>query len=157
MTATDPRPAFDEAAAHAHFSKTCFNRAWDLIEKVGRSAEDDEEMIRLNQASLWHWTQRADCTDRHRAIGYWQASRIRALIGHGDEAQRYAELCERHSRTLAPFHQATAQEALARAAQARGDAAAARAHAVRARVLAQAIVDDDDRELVLSDLATLAP
>ena len=155
MTASDPEVAFDEAAAHAHFSKACFNRAWELIEKADRSADDDEEMVRLNQASLWHWTQRPDCTDRNRSIGYWQASRIRALIGHGDEAQRYADLCERHSRALAPFYQASAQEALARAAQVRGHATAARAHVARARVLAQAIVDDDERAIVLADLATL--
>ncbi len=154
MTTKDETP-FDEAAAHTHFSKACFNSAWDLIEKAGRSAAENEEMIRLNQASLWHWTQRPDCTDRNLVVGYWQASRIRAIVGHADEAQRYAELCERHSRALMPFYQASAQEALARAAWARADAAASKAHATQARVLAQAIVDADERELILADLETL--
>ena len=151
----DPKAALDEAAAHVHFSKTCFNSAWELIEKDDRSAVDDERMIQLNQASLWHWSQRADCTDRNRSIGYWQASRIRAVVGHADEAERYARLCMDHSGSLAPFYQAYAHEALARAALARGDEAACRAHAMQARVLAQAIVDEDERELVLADLETL--
>ncbi len=147
--------AFDEAAAHAHFSKTCFNAAWTLIEKTDRTAADDEEMIELNLASLWHWRRRADCTDRHRSVGCWQASRIRALLGHADEARRYADLCLAYSASLPPFYQAYAQEALARAAAVRGDDAASRSHAMRARVLTQAIADADERELLLADLATL--
>ncbi len=55
--------AFDVEAAHAHFSKACFNAARALIEKPDRTPAEGEEMIRLNQASLWHWTQRPDCTD----------------------------------------------------------------------------------------------
>ena len=148
-------PAFDAEAVHRHYAKTCFNDAWTLIEKTDRSAADDEEMIRLNQASLWHWTQRSDCTGRQLAIGYWQASRIRSLVGHGDEAMRYARLSLDHSVALAPFYQASAHEALARAALACGDSAAATAHAMRARVFVQAIDKSEDRELVLADLASL--
>ena len=147
--------AFDVDAAHRHFAKTCFNAAWTLIGKADRTAEDDEEMIRLNHASLWHWTQRPDCTERNRSIGYWQASRIRALLGHGGEAGRYAALCLAHSGTLAPFYQAFAQEALARAAFVLGDSASGQAHAMQARVLVQAIAEPDERDLVLADLATL--
>ena len=154
MTSTD-EALLDHAAVHVHFSKTCFNAAWDLIEKSGRSEAENEEMIRLNQASLWHWTQRPDCTERNLSIGYWQASRIRAVVGHVDEARRYAELCELHSRTVTPFYQAMAQEALARAASLRGDSAALQAHVMQARVLVQTIVDADERELVLADLETL--
>ena len=151
----EPQVTFDEPAAHRHFSKSCFNRAWDLIEKADRSEDEDEEMIRLNQASLWHWTRRPDCSDRNLSVGYWQASRIRAVLGHAAEARRYADLAERYSRALSPFYQAAAQEALARAAVVEGDRGAAEAHAMRARTLAQAIVDVDERELVLADLETL--
>ncbi|MEO8935976.1 MAG: hypothetical protein ABI277_11390 [Burkholderiaceae bacterium] len=155
MPDIDPQAAFDEAAAHAFFSKACFNLAWDLIEKSERSAADDERMIQLNQASLWHWTQRVDCTDRNRSVGYWQASRIRAIVGHADEAERYARLCMDCSAALAPFYRAYAHEALARAALSRGDEATCRTNAIQARVLVQAIVDDNERELVLADLETL--
>ena len=153
---TDEGAAFDAAAAHVRFSKDCFDRAWDLIEKADRSAADDDEMLLLSQAALWHWTQRPDCSDRNRSVGYWQASRIHALLGHADEAERYARRCLEKSSALAPFYLAYAQEALARAARVRGDDAACRAHAMQALVLAQAIVDDAERELVLADLATLA-
>ena len=49
-------PDFDTEQAHRYFSTHCFNMAWQLIEKPDRTPEDDEQMIRLAQASLWHWT-----------------------------------------------------------------------------------------------------
>jgi hypothetical protein len=145
----------DLAAAHVHFSATCFNAAWTLIEKPSRTAADDEQMIALNQASLWHWSQRPDCTERHRAIGFWQASRIRAILGHADEAARYAHLCLSNSGSLSPFYQACAHEALARAALVREDRAALEAHAMQMRAFLQAIDDPEEREIIVADLATL--
>ncbi len=113
-------------------------------------------MIQLNQASLWHWSQRSDVGDRQRSIGYWQASRIRPLLGHGVEAVRYAKLCLDHSNALAPFYRAYAHEAMARrAASVFGDAAACKAHAMQARVWVQAIEEPEDRDRVVADLATL--
>jgi len=145
----------DAAAAHVRFSKDCFNRAWDLIVKIDRSPFEDEEMIRLNQASLWHWTQRPDCSDRNLAIGYWQAARIRAILGHADEAMRYAKLCLQYSVELGPFLLGSAEEALARAAHAGGDRAAMTRHLERAHALARLIDDEADRTLLQDDLASL--
>jgi hypothetical protein len=151
---TEPA-AFDPAAAHEYFSRTCFNQAWDLIVKPDRSPADDEEMIRLNQASLWHWTQRADCSARNLSVGYWQASRIRAILGQAQEAMRYARLCLAQSVEQGPFLLGYAEEALGRAALAAGDRTNAAKHAARARELATAIAEAGDRDLLLSDLATL--
>jgi hypothetical protein len=147
--------SIDLAAAHVRFAATCFNAAWTLIEKQSRTPAEDEQMIALNQASLWHWSQRPDCTDRNRAIGFWQASRIRAILGHAHEATRYANLCLSYSGSLSPFHQACAQEALARAALVREDRAALEAHANQMRELLQTIDDPEEREIILADLATL--
>lgn len=62
---------------------------WQLIEKPDRTPEDDEQMIRLVQASLWRWTERGDCADKNLSIGYWQASRVQALVSEADTAQKY--------------------------------------------------------------------
>lgn len=51
-------PAFDAEAAHKYFAAHCFNRAWDLMEKKERTAEDDRLMFALNQASIYRWLQR---------------------------------------------------------------------------------------------------
>ncbi len=151
----DEAAGFDEAAAHVHLSKACFNRAWTLIDRVDRSAADDEVMVGLAHASRWHWSQRPDCTDRHRSIGAWQVARVHALLGHGAEAMRYATMADELAGGLAPFYRASAKEGLARAAIASGDPVAARAHAMQARVLVQAVVDAEERDLVLNDLAQL--
>jgi hypothetical protein len=49
---------FDSASGHEHFSKACFNDAWDLIEKNDRSPDEVEELIHTAHASLYHWSQR---------------------------------------------------------------------------------------------------
>ena len=63
----------DLKSAHKHFSTYCFKKAWELIEKQDRTPNEENELILLNQASLWHWTQRNDCTDINLFIGYLQA------------------------------------------------------------------------------------
>lgn len=90
MSHEDPS-SFDAAAAHRRFSTECFNRAWELIEKPERTRDDDEAMVLRAMASLWHWTQRPDCTEQNLAIGHWQVSRVYALAGHGEAAMHHAQ------------------------------------------------------------------
>ncbi len=70
-----------EPEPHRYFSAQCFNRAWELIRRIDRTELESEQMLLLAQASLWHWTQRPDCTPRNLSIGYWQLSRVFALLG----------------------------------------------------------------------------
>ena len=107
-------PSFDVAAAHKYFSAQCFNNAWGLIEKKDRTAEDNEQMIQLAQASLWHWSQRDDKTDRNLSVGCWQVSRIYALVGEVDNSRKYGQLCLEYSKNDEPFYLGFANEALAR-------------------------------------------
>ena len=147
--------SFDLAAAHRFFSADCFNKAWALIEKPDRTPEEDEEMIRLNQASVWHWSQREDCTRRNLSIGYWQASRIQALLGRAEEARRYGRLSLEYSQQEPPFFLAYAYEALARAEQVAGNESLVKQYHAEAMRLAEAVVDAEDRELLLADLDTI--
>jgi hypothetical protein len=62
-------------------------------------------------------------------------------------------LCEEHG--IADWDIAFAHEAIARALRIAGDDAGADASAARARELAADIAEDEDRELLLSDLATI--
>ena len=146
---------FDPTAAHKHFSTTCFNAAWGLIGKKDRTAEDDEEMIRLNQASMWHWTQREDCTDKNLSIGYWQASRIHAMLGRAEAALRYGQLSLKHGRDQGPFYHGYAYEALARAEVVGGNMDKAREYLAQAADLAAMVEEEDDKQYLLSDLATI--
>ena len=151
---TQPQ-SFDLAAAHRFFSADCFNKAWMLLEKSDRTPEEDEEMIRLNQASMWHWSQREDCTRRNLSIGYWQASRIHALLGRAEEARRYGRLNLDYSQQEPPFFLGYAYEALARAEQVAGNKPLVEQYHAEARRLAEAVVDAEDRELLLADLDTI--
>lgn len=148
-------PTFDAVEAHRFFSADCFNKAWSLIEKTPRTPEEDEEMIRLNQASIWHWTQRDDCSDRSLSIGYWQTSRIHAILGHATEARRYGELSLAHGKSEPPFFLGYAYEALARAERVAGNDARCRQHVAEARRLAETVSDPDEKKLLLDDLETI--
>jgi hypothetical protein len=147
--------SFDLAAAHRFFAADCFNKAWSLIEKPERTPEEDEEMLRLNQASMWHWSQREDCARRNLSIGYWQASRIHALLGRGDEARRYGELCLQYSQQESPFLLAYAYEALARAEQVAGNEPLVEQYHAEALRLVESVVDAEDRQALLDDLSTI--
>jgi hypothetical protein len=149
------KPEFDLAEAHHYFSGHCFNAAWDLIEKKDRTAADNRLMVALSQASIYHWLNRPDVTDKNVSIGYWQASRVQSLAGAPEEAKRCAETCLAFSSGLEPFYQAYAYEALARAARGLGDTRAAAAHLKTARDLAGAVKDGKARSALEADLESL--
>jgi hypothetical protein len=148
-------PDFDVTAAHRFFAADCFNRAWDLIDKPDRTPEEDRLMVALNQASIFHWLQRPDVSDKTMSVGYWQASRIQSLLGHPHEAGRHAQACLDLSQRLEPFYLAYAYEAQARAAVGEGDAAGAGRYLEQAEKLAAKVSKEADRELVLADLGAL--
>lgn len=149
-------PPFDIGAAHKYFSADCFNKAWTLIEKANRTPLDDQQMLALSFASLWHWTQREDCSGRNLSIAHWQLSRIFSLLGDAANATRYGETCLQHSAAEPPFFLAYAHEALARAATLSGDTNRAARHVAEARSLAPLVDDAGDRAMLEKDLLGLA-
>ena len=148
-------PSFDVEAAHRYFAAACFNRAWDLIEKKDRTAEDDQMMLSLAFASIFHWSQRPDCTAQNMSIGYWQASRIQTLIGNASEAARLAEICLGYSQNVAPFFEAYAHEAMARALRLLGRRDEAASHLAAARERVPLVKEQADRDRLTADLADL--
>lgn len=145
----------DLPAAHRHFAAACFNEAWTLLEQSDRTARDDERMVALSMASIYHWTERPDVDDRSLSIGYWQAARIRTVLGHVAEARRLAQLCLSYSAELQPFYLGFAHEAAARAAGLDGDAAARARHLEIAQRLLDGVADADDRAMLEADLQTV--
>jgi hypothetical protein len=148
-------PTFDLAAAHRYFAPHFFNRAWDYIEKPNRTPDDDERMIGLAHASICHWWERSDQTERGRSIGFWQLSRVYSLVGNAGEARRYGELSLRHAAGEPAFYVAYAHEAIARGAKLAGDHAKFQAHLAKAAELLAGVTDDAEREALQRDLAEL--
>jgi hypothetical protein len=149
------KPEFDEIAAHKYFSANCFNKAWELIDKADRTPEEDQQMILLNQASIWHWTRREDCTDKNMSIGYWQASRMYALLGQADNARDYGQLSLDYSKDQTPFYAGYAHEALARAERMAGNHEQAEEHLRQAQLAASQIEEAEDKNVLEADLETI--
>jgi len=151
------KPEFDLQAAHKFFSAECFNRAWDLIEKSDRTPHEDEEMIRLNLASTYHWTQRADCTPTNLSVGYWQSARIHTILGNLESAIRYGLLCleECQKGDVPAWVTGFAYEALARAEMAASNREKMEEYIRKAHEFAAQENDPDDRKLLLADLETI--
>lgn len=148
---------FDILAGHRYFSVACFNRTWDLLDKPVRTPAEDEEMLHLAFSSLWHWRQRADCTDINRSVGYWQVSRVYAVWGQGDNARRYAERCLDASRgkEIPPFYLGYAYESLARAEMVAGNKDKMEEYLQIARQVAETVPDAEARKMLQDDLATI--
>jgi hypothetical protein len=110
-------------------------------------------MIHMAHASCFHWSRAG--TELNVARGEWQVSRVYAVLRRGEpalwHAQRCLALCEENG--FADWDLAFAHEAMARAHAVLGDAAERDRHLALARAVP--IADDDDRAVVLADLATV--
>ncbi|MBR90446.1 MAG: hypothetical protein CMO66_04135 [Verrucomicrobiales bacterium] len=148
-------PGLDSNAAHRLFSAHCFNTTWELIDKPGRTPEENEEMIQCTMASLWHWNQREDCTPTNLSIGYWQAARVYALAGEADNALKYSRLSLEVTPADNPFYLGYAHEAMARAESLAGNDVLAKDHLEMAKRLAAKVEKADDRKLLENDLMTI--
>jgi tetratricopeptide (TPR) repeat protein len=151
------QPDFDLQDAHRYFSASCYNAAWDLIEKKNRSKQEDDEMIRLGLAATWHWTQRADVTDTNLSIGYWQASRIYAILGQVENARQYGQTCLELSQKdgVPPFYLGFAYEALARSESIAGNVEASREYLRQAVQIAGILSDEEEKRMLMEDLNEL--
>jgi hypothetical protein len=150
-------PDFDLQSAHKYFSAECFNRAWDYIDKSVRNTEEDDWMLQFSLASLWHWRQRKDCTPTNLSVGYWQVSRVYALIGQTDQARHYGQLCLEVSKTegVLPFYLGYAYEALARSEATAGEREKMKEFLSQAQQVASTLPDPEAKEQLLKDLATI--
>jgi DNA-binding transcriptional MerR regulator len=143
--------------AHRQLGVDLFNKTWTLMDKEGRTAAEDDEMIHCAHASAYHWLQVG--TAANRARSEWQCSRMYTVLGRGEpavqHAQRCLEICESSPEALEDWDLPFAYEALARAHALAGDDSDAKRHLAHARELVSAVADEDDRALLETDLATI--
>jgi hypothetical protein len=132
-----------------------FNGVWRLLEREDRDAADDDRMLHMAHASRYHWGEVGEPANRSR--GEWQCSRVYAVLGRPEPALHHArrglEICQEHG--LADWDLAFAYESVARAHAVAGDREAALEWTRRALSAAADIAEDDDRELLLSDLESI--
>ncbi len=146
----------DWQAAHSHFATSCFNKVWEYIEKKNRSMEDDLAMLHNTITSLWHWTQREDCTPTNLSIGYWQVAYVFSLLGEPDLARRYAALCRDVSAKLDPFYLGEAYQALASAEKTAGNRIKMEVYLKKAQRIVEKLTDEEEKEALTRDLNALS-
>ncbi|KZK75458.1 hypothetical protein PsW64_05364 [Pseudovibrio sp. W64] len=132
-------------------------RAWALLENESRSPEENDEMLHVAHASLWHWLQAG--TKVHHQRGLWLVGRIHVLLGNREAAMRYArqtmDLTEVHQEDMADFDHAYASELLARATLLAGEEGEASVLFERAARLGQLIHGEQNRKIFFSDLEAI--
>jgi DNA-binding transcriptional MerR regulator len=153
-----PMPDTDlDVADERRLAAALFNATWTLMEKEDRTRAEDDEMLHMAHASRHHWGRVASATPANFGRGEWQCSRVYAMLGRSEpclhHAQRCLDICQENG--IADWDIAFAYEALARGHAVAGDAEQARAFTEQALAAAEDIAEDEDRELVLSDLESI--
>lgn len=140
---------------HRKQAASLFNQVWRLLEKRTRTPDQDDEMIHAAHASRYHWGVVGKPVQR--AIGDWQISHVYAVLKRPEPAMYHARrclsVCRKHG--LRDFPLAFAYEALARATAVAGRSRERDRFLRQARAAAGGIKDEEDRKLLLSDLATI--
>ena len=137
------------------FAVECNNQTWDLASKEGRTAQDTQQMLYAAYAAAYHWSAvgqplnnaRADVTLAHAL----------ALAGQGEQAMLYARRCleyfEKQPATDWDFAFAHAEVAFA--AHVQGDAILHREYYTKALESGNAIVDPEERQVFMTELARI--
>ena len=112
-------------------------------------------MLHMAHASRYHWGQVGAPVNLSR--GEWQCSRVYAVLGRPEpalyHARRGLEICRAYG--IGDWDLAYAYESLARAHAVAGDKDQARTWTEQALAAAEDIAQDEDRELVLTDLESI--
>ena len=137
---------------HRKTAASCFNLAWDYLEKEDLDPKEQEEMLHLAHASRYHWGILGG--PRQQAVGDWQLARVYAAVGAPDLSLQFAlsslSLCEKnHFEDLVP----SAMEGLARAYASAGDRSnAARLVGMARQRLGRVKLDPKDRRVFESQI-----
>jgi DNA-binding transcriptional MerR regulator len=146
-----------DAATHRALGVALYNHTWTLLEKADRTPAETDEMIHSAHASRFHWSRAEGSEPVNLARGEWQCSRVYAVLGRGEPALWHARRCLAidEAAGAADWDIASAYEAMARASGVAGDPVTAAGWKARATAALDGIADNDDREVIENDLATL--
>jgi tetratricopeptide (TPR) repeat protein len=138
---------------HRKVAGECFNKAWDLLDKKDKSADEERQMLHLAHASRYHWSLAG--TPRNLAVGDWQISRIYASLNQPQLALHFAksslEICQEDNLSEV-LH--SAYEAMARAYALSKDYQPAKDYLNKAREqLAKITPDEEDRKIYLEQIS----
>jgi hypothetical protein len=142
-------------AWHRAFAPALFNATWQLIEKEGRSEDDDLAMLLSAAGSRWHWGRVGG--PEQQASGDWQVAHVLSLLGEGSLALRFARrnLATATENDWTGWRLASAHEGVARAYATIGDTAQRDEHIAAAEQALAAETDHEDRKVIADQLASI--
>ncbi len=149
----------DEAAIAASARRSeaiaAFKRAWELIDSPQRTPSDDAEMLAAAFASRYLWETVGE--DEQRAVGDWQIAHVASLLGNADLALAWARraLDRVVQNGWTDWRLASCYEGMARAEAAAGNGRERDRWVALARETLEGLDDEEDRELIGSQLATV--
>jgi hypothetical protein len=154
---TDARDWTLSPEQHRRLGVDLFNFVWSLLAKSDRTPDEIDTIIHAAHALRHHWSQAAGATSANAARGEWQCSRVYSVLGQAEpaswHARRCLEICEANG--IGDWDIAFAYEALARARSVAGDTAGRDTWLARAREAGTKIAEDEERDLLAGDLATI--
>jgi len=132
-----------------------FKRAWELIDSPERTRSDDSEMLAAAFASRYLWETVGE--DEQRTVGDWQIAHVASLLGNADLALEWAKLA--FDRVVengwTDWRLASCYEGMARAEAVAGNGTERDRWVALAREALAGIDDQEDRELIESQLASV--
>jgi DNA-binding transcriptional MerR regulator len=156
--ALDPMADLD-GASHRELAVALFNHVWSLLEVADRTPAQADELIHAAHASRFHWSRAEGSQAVNLSRGEWQCSRVYAVLGRGEPALWHARRCLAYAETPGGGQEdwdlAAAYEAMARAHAVASDLAAAAEWKAKAVAALSSVADQDDRDVIQGDLATL--
>ena len=139
--------------AHLMFAKSANSEAWKLLQKKALTEEEKSLLLYTVYSSAYHWIYAG--TSLHMQRAEWLISRAHIKLNNGSAALVHAEKCLeltiRGIEGIKDFDFAYAYEAMARAYAATGAFDNATAFYRKAQEAADAIANQADRNLFLSD------
>jgi hypothetical protein len=140
---------------HKTLAAELFNKTWNYLDKKDRSPQDDLDMITHSHASLYHWMQVNN--PEYMYIGYWQISRVYAVLNLGESALMHAKaslkVCVDHA--FEGFNLAYAYEAMARSHAINNQKEKSEEYIRLAIDESEKIIKQEHREMLLSDLKSI--
>ncbi|MBI3763345.1 MAG: hypothetical protein HY260_15980 [Chloroflexi bacterium] len=140
---------------HRRLAIDLFNHVWTLLDKPDRTREENDDMIHAAHASRHHWSIVGAAVNLAR--GEWQVSRVYSVLKMPEPALYHARRCldiclESH---IGDFDLAFGYEALARASAIAGKTSDVEKYIALAKQAGENITEQDDKELLFSDLKSI--
>ncbi|HEU4841836.1 MAG TPA: SRPBCC family protein [Ilumatobacteraceae bacterium] len=142
-----------EGALHRQQAIDANNATWELLDVAERTPDEVDDLLARAYTAAFHWRRAARRGPENAVRASWLISHVHAVLGQGDLALHHADraLATATAAGLADFDLAYAHEARARALACLDRRVEAAAELAAARAIP--IADDEDRTVLLGDLA----